>query len=286
MPVPPARSRAGIASAEEIECPSEEAQAAFAARRTREDGEAWARRADSALAKYRLRAAGLVGRPGRGCEEPASEWRVDLRTFHKCVLVVIMERLQLPPGANVLDWGAGCGHKLTWAAQLYDVSGLGIDLVGESVEWAREHSIGKFCQLDGRYVEWLPDDFFDAVLSYAALTHLQPNDQCRVVTELVGKVRIGGRLWFGWNTPNIKNLDELAQRPESDREEFWNSCFGAALREEPRWASGEVAAAWETEIEGHLFPDDFNNLETYLFWPPAYSLFVVRAPSGQAQHAL
>merc|ERR1712226_743361 len=130
----------------------------------------------------------------------------------------------------VLDWGAGCGHKLTWAARLYDIKGLGIDIVSDSVDWARQHSIGKYCHLDGRYVDWLPDDFFDSVISYAALMHLVSDDQCEVVVELVGKVRIGGKLWFGWNTPNINNLEVIMNRPEVDRVEFWNSCFSAAMK--------------------------------------------------------
>merc|ERR1712187_932022 len=122
----------------------------------------------------------------------------------------------------------------------------------------RQHSIGKYCQLDGRYVDWLPNEFFDSVISYAALTHLQPDDQCDVVVELIGKVRVGGKLWFGWNTPNINNLDVVMNRPESDRVEFWNSCFSAAMQRHSRWVSGEVAVTWETELEAHMFPDDLS----------------------------
>eukprot|EP00928_Gymnodinium_smaydae_P065121 TRINITY_DN48302_c0_g1_i1.p1 TRINITY_DN48302_c0_g1~~TRINITY_DN48302_c0_g1_i1.p1 ORF type:complete len:546 (-),score=99.31 TRINITY_DN48302_c0_g1_i1:62-1699(-) len=285
--VPPQLADAGTG----LRCPSQEEQLAFARRREQAvaggpgDGasQAWARRADYAVAKYTERAAGSAGgggRPGRGCEEPASEWRFDLRIHHKCVLMTVLERLQPAPGARVLDWGTGCGHKLTWAAQLYDIEGVGIDIVGESIEWARRHAIGTYCQLDGRYVEWLPDDHFDFVLSYAALTHLHPDDQCQVVTELVGKVRVGGRLWFGWNTPNILNFDKLIDRAEIKREEFWNECFGNATRVQERWKSGIVAAAWETLTEAYMFPDDFQNHDTYLFWPPAYSLFVTRLPTN------
>eukprot|EP00929_Paragymnodinium_shiwhaense_P075356 TRINITY_DN38520_c0_g1_i1.p1 TRINITY_DN38520_c0_g1~~TRINITY_DN38520_c0_g1_i1.p1 ORF type:complete len:541 (+),score=100.75 TRINITY_DN38520_c0_g1_i1:65-1624(+) len=255
-------------------CPTEEEQAAFALRRGFD--EAWTRRSDDALKKYTQRAAGELGQPGRGCEEPASEWRVDLGIFHKCVLVVILERLDLRPGAMVLDWGAGCGHKLTWASQLYDVQGLGLDIVGDNVRWAEQHSIGKFCRLDGRFVEWLPDDYFDAVISYAALMHLQPEDQCAVVTELVGKLRPGGKMWFGWNTPMINNMDVVKTKAEADREHFWSECFTKALQADSRWRSGAVAVMWETELEANLFPDDYTRVETYLYWPPAYSLFVTR----------
>mmetsp|Transcript_100432 Transcript_100432/g.323804 ORF Transcript_100432/g.323804 Transcript_100432/m.323804 type:complete len:270 (-) Transcript_100432:226-1035(-) len=219
---------------------------------------------------------GFDGEAGSGCEEPASEWRMDLRIYHKCILMVILERMQLVPGAQVLDWGTGCGHKLSWASQLYDVSGLGIDIVGDNIAWAQNYSIGKYCQLDGRFVQWLPDDFFDAVLSYAALTHLEPADQCQVVAELVGKLRLGGRIWFGWNAPNIVEDEVLWAKPEYDREKFWNSCFENAVQDLPRWQSGEVAAVWDTELEANMFPDDMSRHESYLFWPPAYSLFLTR----------
>ncbi|CAE7940464.1 NMT3, partial [Symbiodinium sp. KB8] len=208
------------------------------------------------LRRYGLRSRGYrqgTGSHGQGCEEPSSEWHKDLRPLHKCVFVVIMERLQLPPGALVLDWGAGCGHKLTWAAQLYDLRGVGIDIVPDNIRWAREHSMGIFCQMDGRFLSWIPDDTLDAVISYAALMHLEPDDQCLTVLTLVEKVRVGGRLWFGWNAPLIRSLEELVQFPESDPK-FWNECFATASARKVPWSTGHVAIQWETVLENYLFP--------------------------------
>jgi len=183
--------RDGVAS---IACPSAEGQEAFAAS-SASTTDAWE---DEELAtarnKYVGRAVGESGREGSGCEGAGAEWKDDFPTFQKCILVVVLERLQLAPGAAVLDWGSGCGHKLAWAAQLHDIDGIGIDFVGASVRWAREHSVGHFCEVDGRFVEWLPDDYFDAVISYAAMNHLRREDQCRVVSSLAGKLRIVGRL--------------------------------------------------------------------------------------------
>lgn len=268
--LPPPRRR----EIHELACPSLEEQLAFAERYGGSvEGSA---KVSLAIDKYGSRATGSTGRPGSGCEEPASEWMMDLRIYHKCILVVILERLQLAPGAAVLDWGTGCGHKLTWASTLYDIHGLGVDIVADNIAWAQNHSIGKYCQLDGRYVEWLPDDFFDAVLSYAALTHLEPRDQCAVIVELVGKMRLGGRLWFGWNAPNIAEPEVVHGKPEAKPEEFWSTCFQEAAASLPRWASGEIVALWATELEADLFPDDITYHSTYLFWPPAYSLFVTR----------
>merc|ERR1712032_624799 len=102
------------------------------------------------------------------------------------------------------------------AAQLFDVVGLGVDIVEDSIRWAEEHSLGKYCHLDGRYVEWLPDDFFDGIISYAVLMHLLLDDQCRVVSELAGKLRVGGKMWLGWNAPvSIMPNDSQALRHKS-----------------------------------------------------------------------
>ena len=37
---------------------------------------------------------------------------------------------------------------------------------------------------------------------------------------------------------------------------------------------------WEAETEALLFPADLTAADTYLFWPPAYSLFITRVPGG------
>lgn len=288
-----------------IACPSDEAEVAFLSSRqfivgaTLAEAEAGAYKGaaeeasilEAALAegdhrvaearrKYGNRSTGVEGL-GLGCETPGAEWKKDLGIFHKCILIVILERLQLPPRARVLDWGTGCGHKLTWAQQLYDIEGLGLELVEENARWARQHSTGKYCRVDGRFVDWLPDDYFDGIISYAALAHLEPDDQCRVIADLVGKLRVGGRMWFGWNAPGIwLNDSSLEQRWMFPAAKSWRNCFARAARGYPRWRTGEVAALWEVEEEAFIFPSDASRVETYLYWPPAYSLFVTRTMSG------
>lgn len=282
-PPPPVGQRErGVAS---IECPAPEARAAFAARRdevktsegtpgvTTEDHVAMA------VAKYTNRSS---GGSSHGCESAEAEWKVDLATFHKCILVVVMERLQFPPGSLLLDWGAGCGHKLTWASQLYDIEGLGVDIVGDNVRWARRHSMGHFCEADGRFLSWLPDGFFDGVISYAALSHIHPLDQCAVVLDLIGKVRVGGKLWFGWNAPGIwvNASKETVAKMMLPADEAWSGCFSRAPKARPAWASGGVRIVWETIEENFLFPDSMDRVDTYLYWPPAYSLFITRIGGG------
>jgi len=287
MGLPPPRQGALVSKVSSIACPTDAAKAAFAERQrgAGSDREEADLAVERAFRKYSERSVGSAERPGFGCEVPSAEWKMDLAPFHKCIMIVVLEKLQLPPGASVLDWGAGCGHKLTWAAQLYGLDGLGIDIVGESIRWAQEHAIGHFCEVDGRFLEWLPDDRFDGVISYAALMHLQPDDQCAVVTELVGKVRVGGKLWFGWNDAGIyQNQTELQalldDEERNTKHDVWHRCFSEASKQHPRWASGEIAVIWETVEEALLFPDDMNAIGIYLYYPPAYSLFVTRVPSG------
>eukprot|EP00929_Paragymnodinium_shiwhaense_P105303 TRINITY_DN70253_c0_g1_i2.p1 TRINITY_DN70253_c0_g1~~TRINITY_DN70253_c0_g1_i2.p1 ORF type:complete len:503 (+),score=95.97 TRINITY_DN70253_c0_g1_i2:36-1544(+) len=227
-----------------IACPSEEARAAWAAERLEA-----ARASPQALAdeeaivaahrKYAARSGmGSSEKYGLGCDDPAAEWRYDLTAFHKCILVVVCERLRLAPGSKVLDWGTGCGHKLSWATQLYGIEGFGIDIVYDSVRWAQEHSAGRYCEVDGRFISWLPDNYFDAIISYAALAHLTKGDQCRVMTDLLGKLRIGGRLWFGWNAPEIfvNNTELETTRWMLPADDAWADCFRSAMETDLRWS--------------------------------------------------
>lgn len=280
-----------IAGVEAVKCPSEEAQAEFAMeRRRRPDSEKAEIFVVQSHSKYEMRALTGSSQLSLGCESTNAEWKHDLAIYHKCIIVVILERLQLAPGETVLDWGSGCGHKLTWAAQLFGADGLGIDNVAESVAWAQDHSIGRYCKTDGRFLSWLPDNLFDVVISYAALLHLAPADQCDIVTELVGKVRIGGRLWFGWNDPSIyyneTEIQELEQDGRARAHDTWSRCFEAAARgAKSRWASGEVVVVWETVEEQFLFPEDMSAIGIYLYTPPAYSLFVTRLPARLDHHS-
>jgi hypothetical protein len=68
------------------------------------------------------------------------------------------------PFPQVFDWGSGCGHKLSWFAQFFGIRGTGIDIDSSSVEYAnRFMSAELFCQMDGRYLEWIPDGYLDHV---------------------------------------------------------------------------------------------------------------------------
>ncbi len=75
----------------------------------------------------------------------------------------------------------------------------GIELLERNVNWARQYSAGSYCQSDGRVLDWVPDNYFDRVISYGALYSLQRDEQCTVVKTLIDKLKPGGTAWFGYS---------------------------------------------------------------------------------------
>jgi len=219
---------------------------------------------------------------------PHMEVDQEMSDQHKCVLVSIGQLLGFRPGQLVLDWGSGCGHKLSWAKMLFDVDGIGVDIQAAAVSWAQVHSAGRFCHADGRDLRWVPDGMFDFAISYAAIYHLTQSDQCYVGWQLAAKLRVGGKAFLGWNKRDVMTNWE------------WMSCFRGAkhtvtpgvaalsaeeLAKAP-WASAALAAVEagvevdvETVEDGFLFPPDVHKVSgngSFLFQYPAYTIFFTR----------
>merc|ERR1712048_26949 len=100
------------------------------------------------MQKYRARMA-----DGQ-CQGEEGMWGGKFNAGHKCVLVTVAHLLGFLPGQSVLDWGSGCGYMLTWAKALFDVDGVGVEAVYAAAKWAKVHSLGKFCHVDGRKLDW------------------------------------------------------------------------------------------------------------------------------------
>lgn len=214
------------------------------------------------IAKYSERALSLQ------CQSSHGMWHDAMSEIHKCILISVAHLLGFQPGGLLLDWGSGCGHSMTWAKMLFDVDGLGVDIMAPAVEWAQVHSLGKFCTMDGRYLGWIPEDTFDYVFSYASLYHMSREDQCATGVQLVQKLRIGGKAFFGWNQYPVMNNWE------------WVACFqggreGANMDARSLGIEVEIRAV----EDGFLFPPDARGLEgkhTFLYQYPAYSIFITR----------
>lgn len=210
------------------------------------------------MEKYGERARSLQ------CQSARGMWNQDMGDVHKCVLITVAHWMNFRPGQLVLDWGSGCGHKLSWAKVLFDVDGLGVELMADAVEWARAHSMGKYCHADGRDLSWVPREAFDHVISYAALYHLPKADQCSTGIQLVSKLRHGGRAFFGWN-----------RRDSMDNWE-WKDCFRNAQRDHG------IIVEMDAMEDAYLFPPDADarrggeDFLHFLYQYPAYSMFLKR----------
>eukprot|EP00928_Gymnodinium_smaydae_P087445 TRINITY_DN71708_c0_g1_i1.p1 TRINITY_DN71708_c0_g1~~TRINITY_DN71708_c0_g1_i1.p1 ORF type:complete len:446 (-),score=61.45 TRINITY_DN71708_c0_g1_i1:41-1378(-) len=192
-----------------------------------------------------------------GCHSGGGVWGADWIDSHKCTLVVAAERLGFRPGHLLLDWGSGCGHSLSWAKALYDVDGIGVEAVPAVAQWASRFSLGRTCAADGRALEWLPDGLFDYVFSYAALLHLQTQEQCRVAIQLVRKLRVGGRALLGWNRAHLTSPW------------MWQECFDAAV--------SIVTVELEVIEDWLLYPMDRDGAMNNFLWKyPSYTITLSR----------
>jgi len=132
----------------------------------------------------------------------------------------VAQLFKLSKGMRVLDWGAGCGHQLDLIAGEYGFDAVGMDLVKSNTDWALKHlkNLDNFCTVDGSGGIPFGEESFDAVVSNAALYHVDSFDhQCTIVRDEVPKVLVpGGCAWFGW-----QGAQERAT-PED-----WQKCIGS-----------------------------------------------------------
>jgi ubiquinone/menaquinone biosynthesis C-methylase UbiE len=109
----------------------------------------------------------------------------------------LVERMGLPPGANVLDVGCGTGRLAAWIAERVGPSGqvVGLDPLAERIALARERVPGVRFQVG--YAEDLSsfaDGSFDGVCM-SAVFHWIP-DQAKALAESTRVLRPGGKLGF------------------------------------------------------------------------------------------
>jgi ubiquinone/menaquinone biosynthesis C-methylase UbiE len=124
-------------------------------------------------------------------DEPLAFWnRIGRRT---------VERLALPPGANVLDVGCGTGASALPAAQVVGPNGsvIGVDLAARLLDLARDKAEAfGLSNVEFRCADMTslgyPDGRFDAVVSVFSIFFVP--DMEGLVRELWRMVRPGGKL--------------------------------------------------------------------------------------------
>ena len=142
---------------------------------------------------------------------PAARFRALTPYFDKLVRATtreptfrsrLLERISVPPGASVLDLGAGTG---TFAIQLRrrhpDARIVGIDPDPEILAIARRKAAGSDVEVEFReaFGDELPfdDGSFDLVVSTLVFHHLKPDVKRAALKEVRRVLKPDGRLYVG-----------------------------------------------------------------------------------------
>ncbi|HEX8074053.1 MAG TPA: methyltransferase domain-containing protein [Thermoleophilaceae bacterium] len=155
-------------------------------------------RTDAFMAGERPAPRGRIGRLPVGGDETRKPFGWEPGYFTDWATVsAMLEAIDLPKGAHMLDVGCGAGWTSLFLAEAgYDV--LGYDLVPASIEAARRRAerSGLTVRFEVADMEALPaGEPADAVLLYDALHHSRR--QRDVLRSAAGRIRPGGWLLLG-----------------------------------------------------------------------------------------
>jgi len=138
---------------------------------------------------------------GAGCLTLNSVWGNEILCEQFCKVAAIGTLLTYSESELVFDWGAGCGHALGWLERCFGSRTTGHELHGELLQSAAKYtSATQLCHGNGATLQHLPDSHLDHIISNAALYHLSPPEQCKlIVQDFLRILRPGGTIWVGWN---------------------------------------------------------------------------------------
>jgi 2-polyprenyl-3-methyl-5-hydroxy-6-metoxy-1,4-benzoquinol methylase len=187
------------------------------------------RRSDWVVQKYKLYASRCAKRNGIMWASLSLQAHDRLASKVAALLTMkSMQNQQRLESFKLLDWGSGCGVGLKFFSQFFSGNksfskdavqvdnffGLGIDLIEEAVEYARQdfknssklHKNNfaenkqriEFCQADGTNLQWIPSNSFDAVTAFGALLHIPKPAICKTVSHLLRIVKPNGIVWGGY----------------------------------------------------------------------------------------
>jgi len=108
----------------------------------------------------------------------------------------ILDGLKIKPSDKILEVGCGQGIYLKRIVTTYGVSGVGVDVSGQSINFAKKHWADKrlkFRLADGISLPF-KQNYFDKVMSFDVLEHIK--DQKQAINEMVRVLKPGGRLFI------------------------------------------------------------------------------------------
>jgi ubiquinone/menaquinone biosynthesis C-methylase UbiE len=164
---------------------------------------------------------------------PSYDWLLP-SVFYQAVHVRLLDYVQLPPAATVLEMGCGTGKLLNRLAQSTpSLIGIGVDLSSGMIEQAkRKTPFGDRLQFIEANVTALPFDGaeFDAV--FCSISFLHYPDPDRALREVARVLKPGGQFYLADFTPPHWATSETILRdvsPEGVR--FYNAQAREALGE-------------------------------------------------------
>eukprot|EP00759_Apiculatamorpha_spiralis_P008693 PhF_6_TR15623/c0_g1_i1/m.24239 len=128
-------------------------------------------------------------------------WNRVTRKDHEMILDVLFKMAKLKRGAYVFDWGTGCGEKLQFLTERFNISGFGIDVSDLTIHYAQANTsaLNHYCVADGTKMEWIPSNYFDNAISFGSVYHVYNRTMfCHVLREMVRMIVPGGSIYNGW----------------------------------------------------------------------------------------
>jgi SAM-dependent methyltransferase len=175
----------------------------------------------------------------------------------------LVEALELPPGARVVDLGCGKGELLLAVMRRWGAAGLGVDVNAEFLRLARERAseLGLAAHFEQRSLLALPaqeeDRRFtqlDAILHLGA--PLLPGGWPGTLRALAARLAPGGRLIasFGYwrRAPDAEYLAHLGARLDELGSHAGNFAAGDAAGLRPVLSLESTAAEWAEYEDDYL----------------------------------
>jgi ubiquinone/menaquinone biosynthesis C-methylase UbiE len=154
--------------------------------------------------------------------------------FYQAIHKRLLEYVDLPPRANVLDLGCGTGRLLNRLAKTFpDLHGMGVDLSSQMLQVARRNNCyhPRLIFVEGKAESlFFAQEQFDAVFSTISFLHYPEPKQ--VFAEVTRVLKVGGKFYLvDFSVPHqeelqIKHIVGGIRLYSPNQRQFLGSCCG------------------------------------------------------------